>query len=331
MTKKMTGTNVLKAMNDLSEEWLENCYETDKVDVTERFGENTKTGKGIIRFGKTGRTAFKWAVAAAAAVLVCGGFFAAKWGMNRVHASKKTEFQAYMESLGIYEPGVYPFRTSKWRNAMGEETNDVYFHLYAEAERIAEEELTGEIQEVKEDLAEQLAEVDYSRRWDYPKWSKQFETVEEAKAYIGYVGLKETLVWGRLDSVLVKVVGDKKGNMAKVALSAGYRYNDGEKGLLITEKAAVFTEMSQYYQHLVRVDMSDEYDWGESFRKEEYTNANGKTAAIVYEERENEKKGSRFLHGVLSDGAVCYELIVWYYPEDLERAKEIMYEWCEQF
>lgn len=328
MTKKMKETDVLKAMNDLPEEWIESCYETGEHTITER---NTGNDAKIICLRKHGKVAVKWAVAAAAAVLVCGGFFAAKWGMNRVHASKKTEFQAYMESLGIYEPGVYPFRTSKWRNAMGEETDDVYFYLYAEAERIAEEELTGEIYEVREELSKQLEEVDYSRRWDYPKWSKQFETVEEAKTYIGYAGLKETLAWGHLDSVLVKVEGDKKGNIAKVALSAGYRHNDGEKGLLITEKAAVLTEMSQLYPHLVRVDMSDEYGWGESFRKEEYTNANGKTAAIVYEERENEKKGSRFLHGVLADGAVCYELNVSYYPEDLEHAKEIMYEWCEQF
>lgn len=325
MTKKMTETDVLKAMNDLPEEWLESCSEeTETLESEENNRENTRT----VRFGKFGKTAVKWAVAATAVLLLCGvGVGVTKWGLNQVHASKKTEFLAYTEKLGIYEPGLYPFYTGKERNAKGEETDDVYFYLLAEAERITAEELTGEIHEVRENLLQQLAEVDYSRRWDYPKWSKEYKTVEEAKAYIGYAGMKETKALGTLDSVYVNVKGDKKGNLAEVVLAAGYTEGD----MLLTETIEIFTEESQSSIHWAGIATFDVSGWGESFRKEEYTNKNGKTAAIVYEERTNEKERDRLMHGVLTEGAVCYELILWYHPKDLKRAKEIMYEWCEQF
>ena len=325
MTKKMTETDVLKAMNSLPEEWLENCYEgSGTMAAEENNGKNTRT----VRFGIFSKTAVKWAVAATAALLLGGfGVGVTKWGLNQVHASKKTEFLAYTEKLGIYEPGLYPFYTGKERNAKGEETDDVYFYLLAEAERITAEELTGEIQEVRENLLQQLEEVDYSRRWDYPKWSKEYKTVEEAKAYIGYAGLKETKVLGTLDSVYVKVEGDKKGNLAEVVLSVRYKEDD----MILTENAEIFTEESQAKIHSTGIGAFDVSGWGESFRKEEYTNKNGKTAAIVYEERTNEKERGRLMHGVYAEDAVCYELILWYYPKDLKRAKEIMYEWCEQF
>ena len=35
--------------------------------------------------------------------------------------------------------------------------------------------------------------------------------------------------------------------------------------------------------------------------------------------------------GAVVDGAVYYELSLMYYPEDFERAKELLIQWCEQF
>ncbi len=320
----LAGSNLLKAMSELPEEWIENCYEARLASAPEEGnGKDTKTAY----FGKFGKNTVKWVVAATVAILLCGGVCVTKWGWNQVQASKKNEFLAYTETLGIYEPGEYPFNTGKGRNVKGEETNDVYFYLLAKAERITAEELTGKIHEVKEFLTERLAEEDYSNRADYPTWSKPFKTVTEAKEYIGYAGLKETKTLGSLEWVNVHVTGDRKGNLAEVVLSAAYK--DGD--IQMVESAEVFTEESFSAIHNVRVDMTDVYGWGVSFRKEEYTNANGKTAVIVYEERENEKKENRALHGVITDEAVCYELILLYYPQDFERAKELMMQWCEQF
>ena len=57
MTKKMTETDVLKAMNDLPEEWLESCCETTvvKEESEEKHGTDTKT----VHFGSFGKTVMK--------------------------------------------------------------------------------------------------------------------------------------------------------------------------------------------------------------------------------------------------------------------------------
>ena len=67
------------------------------------------------------------------------------------------------------------------------------------------------------------------------------------------------------------------------------------------------------------------------YRSEEYTTASGKTAVFVYEEYEKDTSGNRWLVGAVVDGPVYYELSILYYPQDLERAEELMREWCEQF
>ena len=295
----LTGTDVLKAMNDLPEVWLESCYDTRLAAGEEEREEKSGTNVKTVRFGSFGKTVVKWAVAATVALLLCGG------GV------------AYAAKLGVLQ-----FTKSEDKNNLG-------FSLTTETERIAKEELTGQIREVEGFLRESMAQEDY--RQTYPSWIKQFETVEEARDYIGYAGMKKTVVPGTVEEVNVRVIGDTEGNLGEVSLFVRAEEDD----IIMSEISAVFTEASPItlqgtgirhgkdYFEAVQLEMD--------YRSEEYTTANGKTAVFVYEEYEEGVGGNRWLVGALVDGAVYYELSIHYYPRDLERAKEIMQEWCEQF
>ena len=299
MTEKMKETDVLKAMNDLPEEWLEKCYETRLASVTEETEEKNGTGAKTVRFGNFGKTAVKWAVAAAAAILLCGG------GV------------AYAAKLGVLQ-----FTKSEDKDSHG-------FSLMTETERISKDELTGEIQEVEDFLKDYMAEEDYSQ--EFPSWLKRFETVEEAREYIGYADMKETKVPGTVEEVNVRVIGDTEGNLGEVSLFV--RAEEGD--ISINETSAVFTEESPISIQGTGIRHSKDYLEGvrmaPDYRSEEYTTASGKTAVFVYEEYEEGVGGNRWLVGAVVDGAVYYELSLMYYPQDLERAEELLIQWCEQF
>ncbi len=299
MTEKMKETDVLKAMNDLPEEWLEKCYETRLASVTEETEEKNGTGAKPMRFGNFGKTAVKWAVAATAAILLCGG------GV------------AYAAKLGVLQ-----FTKSEDKGNSG-------FSLMTETERISKDELTGEIQEVEGFLRDYMAEEDYSQT--YPSWLKRFETVEEARAYIGYAGMKETKVPGTVEEVNVRVIGDAEGNLGEVSLFV--RAEEGD--ISINETASVFTEESPISVQGTGIRYSKDYfevvQTAPDYRSKEYVTASGKTAVFVYEEYEEDAGGNRWLVGAVVDGAVYYELSLMYYPEDLKRAEELLVQWCEQF
>ncbi len=292
----LTGTDVLKAMNSLPEEWLENCYEgSGTMAAEENNGKNTR----IVRFGSFSKTAVKWAVAATAALLLCGG------GV------------AYAAKLGVLQ-----FTKSEDKTNFG-------FSLTTETEWIAKEELTGQIREVEGFLRDYMAQEDY--RQTYPSWIKQFETVEEARDYIGYAGMKKTVVPGTVEEVNVRVIGDTEGNLGEVSLFVRAEEDD----IIMSEISAVFTEASPITLQGTGIRHGEDYfeavQLEMDYRSEEYTTANGKTAVFVYEEYEEGVGGNRWLVGALVDGAVYYELSIHYYPRDLERAKEILAQWCEQF
>ena len=299
MTKKMKEMDVLKAMNNLPEEWIENCYETRLESVTNEAAEKSGKDTKIMRFGIFSKTAVKWAVATTVALLLCGGgvAYAAKLGVLQ-----------FIKSEGKENPG---------------------FSLTTETERISVEELTGEIQEVEGFLRDYMAEEDYSQ--EFPSWLKQFETVEEARGYIGYAGMKETKVPGTVEEVNVRVIGDTEGNLGEVSLFV--RAEEGD--ISINETSEVFTEESPISIQGTGIRHSKDYLEGvrmaPDYRSEEHTTASGKTAVFVYEEYEEGAGGNRWLVGALADGAMYYELSLMYYPEDLERAKEILVQWCEQF
>lgn len=296
MTEKMTETDVLKAMNGLPEEWLEKCYDTRLASVTGGTEEKNGTGAKPVRFRNFGKNAVKWAVAATLALLLCGG------GV------------AYAEKQGLFK-----FET---RNP---EVHGANFFLTVEVDEISSEELTGEIREVEEELQEYMGRNDYNQ--EYPSCLKKYLSKEKARAYIGYEGMKETTVDGWFQEAYVRIFGDKEGKLAEVELDL--QYTDGK--ITITETAEVYTENSWKTTHGTGVRMDDWQNWGVSYRNEEYVTKKGKEVSIVYEERKNETIGNRFMCATLVDGAVYYKLSILYYPQDLERAKEIMYEWCEQF
>lgn len=305
MTKKMKETEVLKALNEMPEEWLEKCYEGTVTSVTGKTAEtvmaegNNKKDAKIICFGRFGKTAVKWAVAATVALLLCGG------GV------------AYAAKLGVLQ-----FTKVDDKENHG-------FSLNTETERISAEELTGQIQEVEGFLRDYMAEEDYSQ--EFPSWLQRFETVEEARAYIGYAGMKETKVPGRVEEVNVRVIGDTEGNLGEVSLFV--RAEEGD--ISINETSAVFTEESPILIQGTGIrhskDFLDVVQLAPEYRSEEYTTASGKSAVFVYEEYEEGAGGNRWLVGAVVDGAVYYELSLMYYQEDLEWAKEILVQWCEQF
>ena len=290
MTKERKGTDLLRGLNDIPEEWIEKCYE-ENVSVTKEH----KTGNGV-RERIFRKATVRWTVAAMVAFLVCGG------GV------------AYAAKLGILQ-----FTKSEDKVNSG-------FSLTAKTERITAEELTGDIQEVEGFLRDYMAEEDY--RQTYPSWLKQFETVEEARAYIGYEGMKETNVPGTIEEVNVRVIGDTEGNLGEVSLFV--RAEEGD--IYINETSAVFTEESPISLHGTGIRHSRDYLEGvrmaPDYRSEEYITASGKTAVFVYEEKVS---GNRWLVGAVVDGAMYYELSIYYYPKDFKRAKELLIQWCEQF
>jgi len=296
MTEKMTETDVLKAMNDLPEEWIESCYEATAFEKTK---ENSRTKSKIIRFGKFGRNTVRWAVAATVALLLCGG------GV------------AYAAKLGIIQIEKYDDKTNPGYSG---------YSLTVEPVRIAVEELTGDIKEAEEFFRDNMAEKDYNQ--EFPTWSKKFGTVEEARAYIGYAGMKETKLPGTVYGVRVYAYGDEEGNLGVVSMDVGA----SEGQIYIDETSQVFTEESPAAARVTNLAYKEAKTKQESekpeFRSEEYVTGSGKTAALVYMDK---RYGIRLLVGSVVDGAMYYELHISYHKEDYERAKEIMLQWCEQF
>lgn len=279
------GTDFLVAMNELPEEWIEGCYGEESKETVE-YGK-----KGTFR--RTGSNVVKWAVAATLAILLCGGgvAYAAKLGVLRFTRINDKTKQGYS--------------------------------LRVEPERIFTEELTGEIQEVEKFLQEYMAEEEY--RQTYPSWLKKFETVEMARAYIGYEGFKETKVPGTMEAVDVRVIGNMEGKLGEVSLFV--RYQEGT--ISLNETAAVFTEQCPLTLQGTGIQSAEKNGKKSKYRSEEYITESGKTAVFVYEEQEDD--GNRSMVVALVDGAVYYELSVLYYLQDFERAKELMVQWCEQF
>lgn len=290
MTKKRIGTDLLRGLNDIQEEWIEKCYEENEG------APEGNTCEKKVRVSLFRKATVKWATAAMVVLLLCGG------GV------------AYAAKLGILQ-----FTKSEDKVNPG-------FSLTAKTERITAEELTGDIQEVEGFLRDYMAEEEY--RQTYPSWLKQFETVEEARAYIGYEGMKETNVPGTIEEVNVRVIGDTEGNLGEVSLFV--RAEEGD--IYINETSAVFTEESPISLHGTGIRHSRDYLEGvrmaPDYRSEEYITASGKTAVFVYEEKVS---GNRWLVGAVVDGAMYYELSIYYYPKDFKRAKELLIQWCEQF
>ena len=230
MTKKMTETDVLKAMNGFPEEWLESCCETKGASVTGETMEKSGTDIRTMRFGKN---AVKWAVAATLALLLCGG------GVD------------YVAKLGILQFSKV------------DDKENYGFSLHTETARISAEELTGPIREVEGFLRDYMAEEDE---------------------------------------------------------------------IYINETVAVFTQESPISLQGTGIRHSKEFleevQSESDYRSKEYITASGKTAVFVYEEKVD---GNLWLMGALVDGAVYYELSILYYSQDLERAEEILIQWCEQF
>ena len=241
------------------------------------------------------KRAVKYAVAAVASVLLLGG------GV------------AYAASLGVFQ-----FTASQNEKLPG-------YLLQVETERVSAEEFTGGVTEVKSFLLEQMAEENYSQK--YPSWIKEYDSVEEARAYIGYAGLRETDVWGTPDEVHVRVIGTTDGELGEVALFKDYKVHKTQE-IRMHETASIYTTECPFEYHGGGFQHVEEADWKESYRKEEYTTGSGRNAVLVFEEQE---EGNRYLEGYLVDGAVFYHLMILHEPEDLEAARELMVQWLEQF
>lgn len=269
------------------EESIKQVY--DEIHAPEALLEKVmKIEKKGVRF----MSAVKYAAAAMVVLLLCGS------GV------------AYAGALGIFH-----FSTSH-----NGEANSGY-RLTVESERISAEELSGGIPEVKTFLLEQKMQEDYEQT--YPSWLKEYETADEARAYIGYSGLKETKPLGDTESVHVRVIGDTEGNPGEVSLFITYK----QENLVLRESSQIFTETCPFESHVAGEEWTCEHS--ATYRNEEYTTKSGKAAVIVFEEFESGAKQS--LQGFLVDGAVYYQLDILCDYTDFDAAKEILYQWFEQF
>lgn len=281
---KVTGKDLLLAMNCLKDEWIE---------AEQEKSESKAMAKQAFK-KPIGRSAVKWAAAAAAAVLFLGGGVA----------------------YAAVNLGVFQFTSSESENKPG-------YNLKVETERVSAKELTGGITEVKDFLLEQMSREDY--RQTYPSWLKAYETLEEARSYIGYAGLKETMSFGEPKSIALRVIGDTEGNLGEVALFVAYQVGD----IRLEETSKLYTTECPFEYHAAGIEHVEESVWKESYRKEEYTTKSGKNAVLVFEEYEDSIMS---VEGFLTDGAVFYNLrILLEYQTNPEPAKKLLYQWLEQF
>lgn len=289
----LTGKDLLTAINYLEEglvEYAGQDYHPFSSHQSTDSGQKSITEPASVHSPKSRftKTALKWAAVAAALVLLLGGgvAVAAKYGILRT------------------EPG--------WESG---------YEVSITSRRVTEDEFSEEVLAVKQELLEDIA-ASKDREGLPFGWIQDFDSVEEATAFIGHSQLKTPKTPGELLQTGVVVLGNDKAELLYVKFFARSALEGSRYSIDMTESAVIYTTaMFPETGGGIKED-------GLTYKDEAYLTKNGKEAMIVMP---TEYWGNSGMEGYLVDDSVVYTLWLNCGEEDHDRAMQIMKEWLDQF
>lgn len=201
-------------------------------------------------------------------------------------------------------------------------------------DHISEEELTGEVQQVKTQFMEEAANGIFPAD-NLPRGfvKENFASEKDAIDYIGYAGLRETMLdagelWVK---PVVAVYGDRDGNLTHVAYQFARKINTEKEieHFEIYQEAEVYTTSYPY-------DFTGEIDSifnKEAFQTYECVTKSGNNALILVKNNAGQI-GQTFLTGYVIEGAVVYSITIshnFWTEKDTATVETLMKQWLEQF
>lgn len=292
-TTGLEGKDLLAAMNYLDEE------------LVELQPKSAKKAQKLFWRERPAGTVLKWA-AAAFALCFIGGSVA---------------FAASRLSVSILDE-----KDSNGNNR---------YKLEYVADQVSEEELTGEVQQVKAQFMEDAANGIFPAEDNIPRGfvKGDFATEQEVIDYIGYAGLRETMLnVGELwIKPIVAVFGDRDGNLTHVA------YHFARK--IKTEKEIEHFEVYQEAEiHTTKYSHDfmgyiDSVHNSDAFQKYEYVTKSGNNALILVLNNADQI-GQTLVEGYVIEGAVVYSIRIshnFWTEKDTTTVESLMKQWLEQF
>ena len=157
-------------------------------------------------------------------------------------------------------------------NEQSEKNSDVIFML-DDSVRVKMEDITGEIVECEDIIAEQIEKYDMFSSQSPYEVEKTFETIEAAINYVGYDRLTWPAIKEKIDEVKVTVFTEEKDTIQKIKLNSNYALT-GEieahtEAIIFTDSydGEIGTGLTSYSEWFEGVDFSFEtvYENGREF------------------------------------------------------------------
>lgn len=200
-------------------------------------------------------------------------------------------------------------------------------------DRIPAEELTGEIQQVKEQFMAEAANGIYSEPRGFVK---SFASEKEALDYIGYDKIRETMldVGELMVEPGVAVRGDKDGNLTRVICFTTRKIQlqteENEQIFFAQESEINTTDYPYDFTGIINSNYNDK----DKVQKYEYVTKSGNSALILLLDTYEGRGGQVRVDGYVVEGAVVYSLSINYSSlgeKHTEPVEALMKQWLEQF
>lgn len=271
-------------------------------EIVELQPQETKKTAKLFRMQRPAGRVIKWAAAAALALCFISG--------SVVFAASKLNFSFLNE------------KDSDGRSR---------YKLEFMVDQIPAEELTGEVQKVGEQFMADAANGIYPVG-DVPRgFVADFSSEKEALDYIGYAGIKETMLdAGNLwVEPVVAVFGDREGHLSHVRCSFARKIElGGIEHIDLYQGAEVYTN-GYPYDFIGTIDSI----FSDKFQRYEYVTKNGCNALVLLLEDEDQCSQT-LVRGYVLDGAVVYSITIshnFWTEKNTEAVEALMKQWLEQF
>lgn len=212
---------------------------------------------------------------------------------------------------------------------------DNRYKLEFVVDQVPEEELTGEVQQVKAQFMEEAANGIFPAKDDIPRGfvKENFASEQDVIDYIGYAGLRKTMLdagelWVK---PLVAVYGDRDGNLTNVACRFARKINTENEieHFEVYQEAEIHT--TKYpYDFMGRIDSVHN---SEAFQKYEYVTKSGNNALILVLNNADQI-GQTLVTGYVIEGAVVYSITIshnFWTEKDTTTVETLLKQWLEQF
>lgn len=160
-------------------------------------------------------------------------------------------------------------------NEHSEKNSDVIFIL-DDSVRVKMEDITGEIVECEDIIAEQIEKYDMFSSQSPYEVEKTFETIEAAINYVGYNRLTWPAIKEKIDEVKVTVFSEEKDTIQKIKLNSNYALTDEMEA---HTEAIIFTDT---YDGEIGTGLTSYSEWFEGVDfSSETVNENGREFYVV--------------------------------------------------